>query len=1349
MEYYRAIPPMNMAGNLPENWKEWRRRFENYLIASELKKKDEDVQCAQLLQLMGDEALTICNTFTIEEADKDKIKPLMEQFEAHFVPKKSVHFERYKFLTYRQTTEATEQFIINVKNQAKQCALGGLEEDLIKTMITIGIKNPKIREHLLQNEELTLAKAIELCKSSESAVERSKVINNENSINVEAVFKGAKPKVKQWKISESKPHPSNTTATPAETSNQFQPRTSESRSSRAVASRNHRQGYIKDCSKCGCNHQINNCLAYGKKCKLCKKLNHFAVKCRTKHVNLIRKEVNTNDDISVYTDSDSSEINYVHIDTINDISEIKSWNVDLLINNEIIKFKLDTGSTANLINEQQFNMIVKNRKVLHKVTNSDKLISYTGNVLPLLGKCALECFYKDKIFKLHFYVVQGLQHRAILGLESCIELNIIQKINLVESELELKKLVQANNDLFKGIGKISKPYHIPIDHNVPPKIHAVRKIPFALENQFKQCLNKLEENGIIAKVEGPSEWVNALVLVRKPDGTLRICLDPKDLNKAIKREHFKIPVIDEIISNLNGAKYFSTLDASSGFWNIPLDKESSNLCTFGTPYGRYKFLRMPYGITSASEVFQQRMKEIFNDEGMEIYIDDILIWGRTPQEHNARLKKAFEMARQHNIKFQKSKCKFGLREVKYLGHTFSENGISVDEEKVEAIKDMPRPTNKNDVQRFLGFVTYVSRFIKNMSEKTKPLRDLIKHNVIFQWNAEQERAFEEIKEAILNSPELKYFDANKEVTISVDSSQAGIGAVLLQEGKPCAFGSRAMTQTQINYAQIEKELLAICFGVQKFHQYVFGRKFTVETDHKPLISIFNKSLNETPARLQRMLLSLQKYDFNITYKPGKNLILADSLSRANINKPYDDNLALEAQICLVTQNLMITDNRLTELIDLTKNDPELQLIKQHIKYGWPQFNKLTPEMKKYYKFKNEITEANDLLLKNNKIIIPKQMRNLMLEKIHAAHFGINKCIQRANINMYWPGMCSDIEQLINKCRTCQEHEKSNPREPLIPHHIPKIPWLKIAIDIYEISNSKFLLAIDYYSKFVEIENLNNDLTSKQVINKLKAIFARQGIPAEVISDGGPQFSSKEFQDFTKQWNFTHKLVSPHHQQANGMAERAIQTVKRTIKKCMQNGEDIELALLIYRNTPINGTYTPAQILNSRTLRDNIPTLQYKLVPKIIDRQKFHSQLDNSQKLYKKYYDKNSKQLPPLQSGQKVKYQDRPGGKWKFGVISDQLHDRSYKIIKEGDDRYIIRNRKHIKLTDVEVNVKDESSYSYVFDKELLDQLHNKNVSNKNTNVTVPVNSNILVNNNETSSTTRSGRNVKPPIKLDL
>ena len=1236
------IKPINLHGDLTVNWKRWRQEFEIYSIATELNGKDEKIQCAQLLYNLGAEGMNIFNSFTFTATEKDKIEVLKKKFEDYFVPKKNLTYERYKFFTSRQGETTVDQFITRLKNQANNCDFGTdiLKNDLIKTMLVIGIKDEAIRATLLQKSSESLDILTECCVLTEATRHQLQDINTMHSIKAE-------PEVDA--IGRKREEP------------------------RAFAKK--RSVVINNCTRCGFTHFVNKCYAFGKTCNYCNTINHFASVCKRKLHGTRR--VNNIDANEEYLDN--SNINLT-IDSINYKFENDSCYKYLMVENiSKLKFKIDTGANANVI---AFNRLKLIGYDINKIEKSNETLStFTGQKIPIIGKCELLIKFGQNSILCTFYVEKG-NNDSILGLNSSLKLNIIQfndELTVGAIDLQYKKLINKYNQIFAGIGKIGEPYHIEIDKNIVPVTKPIRRIPFSIEKQFKEYLQQLSKLEIIKRIDYNTEWCNSFVVVRKVDGSLRICLDPRDLNKAIRSKPFKMPTIDDIISKLNGARYFSTLDATSGFWNIPLDDASSNLCVFGTPYGNYKFLRLPFGIKTASEIFQERFKSIFQLEGVEIYVDDILVFGNTKQEHDERLEQVFKIAQKQNIKFNLKKCKFGLSEVKYLGHKFSDKGISVDQEKIQAILNMPRPKSVKDVQRFLGLITYVGRFIQNISQHTQPLRDIIKKENAFVWNENQQKAFDYLKQIASCETILQYFNPNTPIVLSVDASSYGIGAVLLQNNKPCAYASRSLTEAQKNYAQIEKELLAIYFGVTKFHQYIFGNRFTVETDHKPLIAIFKKTLNSCPPRLQRILLSLQNYDLNVIYKPGKDLVIADSLSRAPLQEEFNHNLDLKAHVCMISKKINMTPNKLELLIKATEDDNDLSKIKNYTKNGWPnKIKNVESNLRSYFPLRNSITEIDKLLYFNDRLIIPLSWRKKMLSLIHTGHLGISKSLQKAQLFLYWPGITKDIINYIKACSTCLKYSNSNAKEPMINHDIVKIPWYKVGVDLYELNGNSYLLIVDYYSKYPEIENLNNNLTSDNVIDKMKSIFARHGIPGIVITDSGRQFTSEIFANFAHTWSFKHNIASPHHQQSNGLAERTIQSIKKLLKKSIDSKNDLYMSLLAFRNTPIYEKYTPSQILMSRYLRDNLPINTKLFEPKIINKTYFSTKIKQHQHKTKYYYDKKCKNIPnQFKRGMPIVYQKEPKSSWQPGIIASKVGPRSYKIGKS-DGRSIVRNNLYIK-----------------------------------------------------------------------
>ena len=286
-------------------------------------------------------------------------------------------------------------------------------------------------------------------------------------------------------------------------------------------------------------------------------------------------------------------------------------------------------------------------------------------------------------------------------------------------------LVDDYKDLFTGIGCLAGEHSIKIDTSVTPTVHAPRKVPLAIKDKLKDELDKMEKMGVIIKQNQPTEWVNSMVTPTKSNGKIRVCIDPRDLNQAIQREHYPMKTIEDITPKMRNAKIFSKVDATSGYWAIKLDERSSRLCTFNSPFGRYSFKRMPFGIKSAAEVYQREMTEIFQDiEGCEVIVDDIIIWGEDEDQHDRRLKRVLDRVREKNLKLNPDKCEFRKSSITYCGHVLSEKGLQADPEKVRAVKEMPRPTDKTELQSVLQFVQYLAKFVPNLSEVTAPLRQL-------------------------------------------------------------------------------------------------------------------------------------------------------------------------------------------------------------------------------------------------------------------------------------------------------------------------------------------------------------------------------------------------------------------------------------------------------------------------------------------------------------------------------------------------------------------------------------------------------------------------------------------------
>ena len=523
------------------------------------------------------------------------------------------------------------------------------------------------------------------------------------------------------------------------------------------------------------------------------------------------------------------------------------------INSQPVEIKIDTGAKCNVITLDIFKRISRNEKI--DETKAVQLVAYGGDTLTTLGSVKLEVHLPSMSRNLEFHVIDK-PVTPLLGLTDSLSLNIIQlhsEVHEVDTTDAFRAaILDEYKDLFQGdLGNTPVVYKMKLDANVTPVVRPSRRIPLAMEESVKRKRDRMVKIRAITPVSEPTEWVSQMVAAKKKDASVRICIDPRDLNKALKRPHHPMRTVEDVASRMPNATVFSTLDARSGFWQIKLDHESSLLTTFSTPFGRFRFLRIPFRITSASEVFQRAMEELFAGYPYAIIVDDLLVWGEGTADHDVNLKKVLERAREIGMKLSPKKCKFHLNQVSYVGHQFTNGGLKPDEAKVAAIKEMPTPDGPEALRRFLGMTNYLHKFISNFSEleKTAPLRELLRNDAHWSWEPAQQQAFDTLKADISQPPVLRYFNPSKPVTLSINASKSGLGAACLQDGLPVAYASRALTEVKTRYAQIEKELLSAIFGCRKFHDFICGRQVTIETDHMPITA-----------------LQFQKYDLKFVFK---------------------------------------------------------------------------------------------------------------------------------------------------------------------------------------------------------------------------------------------------------------------------------------------------------------------------------------------------------------------------------------------------------------------------------------------------------------------------------------------------
>ena len=531
--------------------------------------------------------------------------------------------------------------------------------------------------------------------------------------------------------------------------------------------------------------------------------------------------------------------------------------------------------------------------------------------------------------------------------------------------------------------------------------------------------------------------------------------------------------------------------------------------------------------------------------------------------------------------------------MKYYGHIFTGSGYKADPKKIEDVVSAPAPTNTAEMKSFLGMAQYLARFIPDYATRTRPLRVLTHQDVKWNWGEFEETAFQKLKTALVSSEVMTYYDPNKSSKILVDASPVGLSAILTQDGKILAYGSRALSDVESRYSQTEREMLAVVWGAEYYHVYVFGSQFTIVTDHKPLLGIF-KSHKPISARMERWRLRLTPYIYDLIYSPGEDNP-ADFLSRHPRKNAPEDTVA-EQYVNYIFKNAVPKAMTEAEIALESENDEVIQQLKKAIQSEQDNLWK-NPILKDYTNVRNELTVVGDVVLRDNRIVMPSKLQQKAIDLAHSSHQGIVKTKSLIREKTWFPGIDKRVEERVKQCMPCQAATPNKEHiEPLTMTELPESSWSQVAIDFKgPLPNGDYYLVVyDMYSRYPEVEVLKSTSAS-ETIPKLDAIFARQGIPKMVRTDNGPPFNSHEFADYAEYAGFEHQRITPLWPRANGEAERFMRTLTKATTTAVVEGRNTKQALheflRQYRATPHSTTgLSPCELLNGRKLRTRLSTI---------------------------------------------------------------------------------------------------------------------------------------------------------------
>ncbi|MCP4337402.1 MAG: DDE-type integrase/transposase/recombinase [Desulfobulbaceae bacterium] len=787
---------------------------------------------------------------------------------------------------------------------------------------------------------------------------------------------------------------------------------------------------------------------------------------------------------------------------------------------------------------------------------------------------------------------------------------------------ELDKLTWKFPKLFtEGVGIYSGEEHsIRLKPDAVPTRSRMREAPQAYAQLAADEIESMLKDGLCEQIKS-SNWVSPIHYVKKDGKCVRVTVDfSTGLNKAIIPVSHPLPRPSDIYQRTKHASHLSKLDLSKGYWHINLSKESRPLTAFITPsHGLLQFTHLPMGMIDSGAVFCRAVEQTLRGlNGVDSYIDDILIYGKSKEEHDSNLLAICSALEKAGFRLNKKKiliCKTTLPMLGSILHAKGRAGleISIDPKKTEAISKFPVPTSVTGIKSFLGACqrTHVSSF----AHVAEPLTHLTRKGIPFEWTQDCQSAFKVLKAKIVNAIELTLFDPTFPILLRTDASDYGLGAelLLIKDGKECpvTFAARTLSSAERNYSTPEKEALAAVWAIDKqFSKYLLGHHFIIESDQSSLTVLLSRFSACASQWIQRWTEKLWKYDFESRHISGTENKVADFLSRIHYDEPLstnEGNYALDDDDSKVIF-CSISGIPISDFVESTATDQILQDVIKFQTKNWPAKASLSPELRPFYKSCLSLSVEGGLLLKGSCLCVPSELRKRTLELLHLGHPGITRMLQQYRLNYFWPGGNSSVKEFCELCGPCRSSDAVKPQEAVPTGAIPPPdgPWTELSLDITgpfaNIPFSKRLIVIlqDYFSKYPVIL-LTEKITSKIIIRWMKMVLSLFGNPLKIRSDNGPQFISTEFAEFLESRNIAHDRSPVYHPQSNGLVEVFNRYLKRGIQKYSFYSTDftekVDELLVHFRCTAPENSVSPAELLFGWRLRPTWAAYNHFLLPR--------------------------------------------------------------------------------------------------------------------------------------------------------
>ena len=959
------------------------------------------------------------------------------------------------------------------------------------------------------------------------------------------------------------------------------------------------------------------CKARNHKCKWCDRVGHFPNMCRTRKVRYTElhsdEAVNdaTVDAIDVYnvnifkvTTSDTTEFKPANENK----NRNQEFSVEVVVNGVITSVTADTGAKVSVCGKHEasrWNLLER------MVPTSVRIKPYNSPAVPTEGMSRCSVTFGSTSIPVEWFILEG-RCEPILSGTAAVNLGIIQftnvppiykPINMINTRMDKAHQEIIQNILAKRSATCSstlgkhKYYQVRlhIDPKVKPVVTPPRPTPYHLTGRISKAIDEMIANDVIEEhpVGDAAPWISNAVIVPKPNGSLRVTLDSRNINKAIISSNLPIPRQEDIKAKLGGSKVFTRLDFCKAFWQLELQPDSRSVTVFNSNNKLYRYKRLTMGLKCAQGELNAAMMPLFRHiNDAHLIHDDVIIASTDIKQHIHAIDEVLASIEQAGLTLNTDKCQFGMEEIKFWGMIVNAGGVQPDPEKVDALVGLEPPKSKDELFSFLCMMQSCSDFIPSFAQKAATLRELTKEKTRFRWEAKHQKCFEDLLSAFRKDILLRYFDPSKPIFLLTDAHITGIGAILAQgddiaTAKPVAVVSRATTDAEKKYPQIDLEGLAVDYALLRFRNYLIGapNTITVVTDHMPLCSVFNGDRTGS-IRTERFKLRNQDIRFKVVYQKGKKN-QTDYLSRraTPIKKCSKEEIehaeSLNNLLYTLHTTPIIDKITLKRIAEETANDTTLSKLQEIVKTGKTWIPKHAEEALQNFKtILPEITiTGNGILLKGDRIILPESLQTVAIELTHqGSHPGQSSMERRLRYHFYFHQMKAKVKKVHDECVDCNIFTDIKLKEPQKSHQVPDQCWKKVATDLFGPmpSRNHVVVVQDLASRF-PVAKLVSSTSADKVIPALSEIYDAYGNPEKQLSDNGPPFNSTAMQKFAKERNIKLEKIPPLHPSSNP-AETFMRPLGKTMKIAHHNNQNeknaLQNLLQNYRDTPHPSTGLP-------------------------------------------------------------------------------------------------------------------------------------------------------------------------------